>query len=121
MVEIKKINKFTWKIEKEKGMKIPVVVFASEKLLNKMKEDATFEQAKNMAKLLGVIKNIIVCPDAHQGYGACIGGVVAYNMEEGVVSPGEIGYDIDCSVRLLKTNLKKSDLKNKKEIILEAR
>jgi len=56
-----------------------------------------------MASLPGVLGNVVVCPDAHQGYGACIGGVSAFDLKTGVISPGEIGYDINCSVRLLKT------------------
>ena len=118
MVEIKKINDFMWKIEKMGAMKVPVIIFASEKLLDKIKEDRTLIQASNMACLPGVLKNIVVCPDAHEGYGACIGGVAAHSIEEGIISPGEIGYDIDCSIRLLKTNLKLKDARLKiKEII----
>jgi len=96
MVEIKKIDNVTWKIEKAGAMKVPVIIFASEKLLEKMKEDETMKQAVNMAYLPGTIKNIVVCPDAHQGYGACIGGVSAFDLNEGVISPGEVGYDINC-------------------------
>jgi tRNA-splicing ligase RtcB len=118
MVEITKINNLTWKIEKQGKMKIPVIILASKILLDKMREDNTFNQAMNMAMLPGVLKNIIVLSDAHEGYGACIGGVVAYDLESGVISPGEIGYDINCSVRLLRTNLKKQDiLKKQKETI----
>jgi tRNA-splicing ligase RtcB (3'-phosphate/5'-hydroxy nucleic acid ligase) len=119
MVELKKINKVTWEIEKEGNMNVPVRIFASEKLLKDMKEDKTFQQAMNMSCLPGVIKNVIVCPDAHQGYGACIGGVSAMDLEKGVISPGQIGYDINCSIRLLKTNLKLSDVIDKKKEIIE--
>ena len=104
-MELKKISDNEWKIEKEGKMNVPVIIYAIEKLLDKIKEDNTLEQAKNMAMLPGVLKNIIVLPDAHQGYGACIGGVAACDLNEGIVSPGLIGYDINCSVRLLKTNL----------------
>ena len=115
---MKKINNVTWKIEKKKPMKVPVMIFASEKLLNNIKQDKTLEQAQNMATLKGVEKNIVVCPDAHQGYGACIGGVAAFNLNDGIVSPGMTGYDINCGIRLLTSNLKKQDIeKNKKEII----
>jgi len=110
MVYVKKINNVTWKIEKGKDMNVPVVIFASDKLMKKIREDSTLTQAINMASLPGVLKNIIVCPDAHQGYGACIGGVSVFDLNEGVVSPGEIGYDINCSVRLLKTNLSIEDI-----------
>ncbi len=120
MAEVKKISDYEWKIEKIGKMNVPVIIFASEKLLNLMKQDITFEQAQNMAMLPGVVKNIIVLPDAHQGYGACIGGVGAFDIDSGVISPGFIGYDINCSIRLLKTNLKLEDIKKKKKEILHS-
>jgi len=119
MADIKKINNVTWKIEKTGDMKVPAIIFASEKLLGKIKEDDTIKQAMNMAKLPGVVKNIIVCPDAHQGYGACIGGVSAFDLEAGVISPGETGFDINCGIRLMKTNLTLKDIEKigKRELI----
>ena len=96
MVKFKKINDVTWRVEKIGKMNVPIVFFASEELLESIKKDDTVKQAMNMASLPGVLKNIVVCPDAHQGYGACIGGVSAFDLETGVVSPGEIGYDINC-------------------------
>ena len=120
MVKFKKIDDVTWKVEKTGKMNVPVVFFASEKLLEKIKQDGTVNQAMNMASLPGVLENIIVCPDAHQGYGACIGGVAAFDLDKGVVSPGEIGYDINCSVRLLKTNLVEADLKSKESEIVHS-
>jgi len=117
MIEIKKINEVEWEIPKKNAMNVDVKIFASEKLLEAMKTDATLNQAMNMASLPGVLNPVIVLSDAHQGYGACIGGVSAMDLDKGVISPGQIGYDIDCSVRLLKTNLKIEDIKNKKEIL----
>ena len=118
-MELKKISSVEWEIPKEGKMNVPVVIFASEKLLNLMKQDDTLKQAMNMATLQGVLKNIVVLPDAHQGYGACIGSVVATDVEKGFIAPGLIGYDINCSVRLLKTNLTMKDIEKigKKEII----
>ncbi len=116
-MEIKKISENIYEIPKTGKMNVPVKIFASEKLLSKIKEDKTVNQAMNMASLPGVLNPIIVCPDAHEGYGACIGGVCAMDLDKGVISPGEIGYDINCSVRLLRTNLTLKDIKNKKEII----
>lgn len=116
---MKKISEFEYELEKENKMKVPVRIFASEKLIEKMKKDRTLSQAKNMATLPGVIKNIVVCPDAHEGYGACIGGVSAFDLEEGVISPGEIGYDINCSVRVIKTNLKHQDILGKEDKIMK--
>ena len=118
-VEIKKINDFIWVIEKSKSMNVDVRIFSSEKLIEKMKEDRTFLQASNMSCLPGVLNPVVVCPDAHEGYGACIGGVSAMDLDKGVISPGEIGYDINCSVRLLKTNLKIEDIKMKKKEVID--
>ena len=118
MVDVKRISDYEWRIEKEGKMKVPVVIYASEKLLEKMKEDITLEQARNMAMLPGLVKNIIVLSDAHQGYGACIGAVAAYDLEDGVISPGEIGYDINCGIRILATNLTKKEILSKKKELL---
>ncbi len=96
MVEPKKISENVYEIPKTGKMNVGVRIYASEKILAAIKQDKTLEQARNMAMLPGVIKNIVVCPDAHQGYGACIGGVAAYDINKGVISPGEIGYDINC-------------------------
>ncbi len=107
---LKKIGDVEWEIPKTGKMKVPVIIYASEILMESIKKDDTIKQAMNMASLSGVVKNIIVCPDAHQGYGACIGGVSGMDIKTGVISPGEIGYDINCSVRLLATNLTLADL-----------
>src|SRR3989344_972154 len=114
---IKKISENIYEIEREKGMNVPITIFASEKILEKIKQDKTLEQAKNMASMPGAIASVIVLADAHQGYGSCIGGVEAFDVEKGVVSPGQIGYDINCSIRLLRTNLTLETLKKKKEEI----
>ncbi len=94
-------------------MKVPVTIFASDKLVQKMKQDATFTQATNAACLPGIYKHSIVLPDGHQGYGFPIGGVAATDYESGVISPGGVGYDINCGVRILRTNLDESDVRPK--------
>ncbi len=117
-IEIEKVNDYTWKVEKKGRMNVPIMIYASEKLLNDMQNDKTLEQAQNMSMLQGVVKNIIVLPDAHQGYGACIGSVMALDLDKGIVSPGACGYDINCGVRLLSTNIKVSDfMKKRKEVL----
>ncbi|MBU2576705.1 MAG: RtcB family protein [Nanoarchaeota archaeon] len=112
---IKKITEFIWEVKRQGEMNVDVRVFASEKLLRDIKKGETLKQASNMAKLPGVLNPVVVLSDAHQGYGACIGGVSAMDSNKGVVSPGQIGYDINCSVRLLRTNLKASDLVGKEQ------
>ncbi len=116
-MEIKKISKDIYEIPKEGKMNAPGIIYASEKLIQAIKEDKTLEQVKNVACLPGILKASIALADAHQGYGFPIGGVAAFDLDKGVISPGGVGYDINCSVRLLKTNLTKKDiLKNQKKI-----
>jgi tRNA-splicing ligase RtcB len=119
-MEIKKIQENVYEISKEKGMNVPAIVFASEKILEDIKKDKTLEQAKNVANLPGILKYSIALSDAHQGYGFPIGGVAAFDIDKGIVSPGGVGYDINCSVRLLKTNLKKQDIVKKQKEIASA-
>jgi tRNA-splicing ligase RtcB len=95
-------------------------VFASEKIMEAIKQDRTLEQVQNVAKLPGIVGDSMAMPDAHQGYGFPIGGVAAFDLKEGVISPGGVGYDINCGVRILKTNLTKKEIeKNKKKILEE--
>jgi tRNA-splicing ligase RtcB len=117
-MEIKKISENIYEIPKEGKMKVPARIFASEKLLEAIKGDKTLGQIKNVAMLPGILKNAIAVADAHQGYGFPIGGVAAFDMDKGIISPGGVGYDINCSVRLLKTNLTKKDVMEKQKEIL---
>ena len=118
-VELEKENEFTWKISKTGQMKVPALVYASEKLLEKIKQDMTLQQIKNVACLKGIQEHAIALPDAHQGYGFPIGGVAAFDMNEGVISPGGVGYDINCGVRMLRTDMMADDLLKKKNEIIE--
>lgn len=115
IMEIKKINDFEWKVGD--GINFGVI-FASEELVNLVKDDKSLNQVLNVSRLPGVIQSFAM-PDIHQGYGFPIGGVAAFDLENGVISPGGVGYDINCSVRLLKTNLKFSDIKDKEEKIAD--
>ncbi len=115
---LKKISKNIYEIPKEGNMNVPGVVYASEKLMEAIKKDKSLEQVKNVAQLPGILKASIALSDAHQGYGFPIGGVAAFDLDKGIISPGGVGYDINCSVRLLKTNLTKKDiLKNQKKVV----
>jgi tRNA-splicing ligase RtcB len=119
MEELKKISEFEYEIPKEKGMNVTGKIFASDRLIEQIKKDNTLQQVKNVAMLPGIIKASLAMPDAHQGYGFPIGGVAAFDIDKGVISPGGVGYDINCSVRLLRTNITLKDLekKGKKEIL----
>ncbi len=115
VLPLRKIGDCIWEIPKgaRAGMRVPAIILADEVLLDKMKRDRTLEQAANVACLPGIYKYSIVLPDGHQGYGFPIGGVAAFDAEEGVLSPGGVGYDINCGVRLLRTNLRYEDVKPK--------
>ena len=89
------------------------MVFANESLLEKMQTDRTLWQCTNVAHLPGIYKYAVTLPDGHEGYGFPIGGVAATDYEEGVISPGGVGYDINCGVRLLTTNLSEKDVRPK--------
>jgi len=116
-MKIKKISENVYEIPKEGKMLVPGRIFASEKLMEKIQQDKTSEQVKNMATLPGIIKYSIAMPDAHWGYGAPVGGVAAFDPKEGIVSPGAIGFDINCGVRLLASNISKEEfLKKRKEV-----
>ncbi len=117
---MKKVSENIYEISSEGKMKVPARVFVSEKILDAVKKDKTLEQIKNVACLPGILKYAIVLPDCHQGYGFPIGGVAGFDVDKGVISPGGVGYDINCSVRLLKTNLTKKDIEKNKEKVSDA-
>ncbi|MEL9940070.1 MAG: RtcB family protein [Ignisphaera sp.] len=113
VTNLKRISDVIWIIPKEykKCMKVPAIIYADDFLLNKMKEDATLEQAANVSCLPGIVGASYTLPDGHQGYGFPIGGVAGFDLENGVVSPGGVGYDINCGVRVLRTDLTVKDVK----------
>jgi len=113
-VPLEKMDEYTWRIPRYKpGMRVNGVVFADRNLLEKMQTDRTLEQCVNVAHLPGIYKYSITLPDGHEGYGFPIGGVAATDYDEGVISPGGVGYDINCGVRLLTTNLSEQDIRPK--------
>ncbi len=119
---IEKLNEFEFKInvDDSKKMNVPVTIYADDSLILKMSEDRTLDQAVNVSTLPGVRKHVVVLPDGHEGYGFPVGGVAATDMEEGVISPGGVGYDINCGVRLLRSNLNINQVKpHLKELVNE--
>ncbi|MDD5348520.1 MAG: RtcB family protein, partial [Candidatus Omnitrophica bacterium] len=101
-------------------MNVPVRVYADDALFAKMRSDRTLSQAANVATLPGILDAAMVMPDGHEGYGFPIGGVAGFDLETGVVSPGGVGYDINCGVRLLRTNLTEKDVRPKMNQLIEA-
>lgn len=110
---IRKINETEFRIDVDSvpKMRVPVTIYSNDSLIAKMQSDRTIDQAVNVAQLPGIRKHMVVLPDGHEGYGFPIGGVAATGFDDGVISPGGVGYDINCGVRLLKTNLKESDVR----------
>src|SRR3989339_558539 len=116
---LKKIDDYRWKIEKTGGMCTEGLIFASEKMVPNICNDNAFQQVSNVATLPGIIGKSLAMPDIHWGYGFPIGGVAAFGLNDGIISPGGIGYDINCGVRLLRTNLSKKDIeKNIKNLVV---
>ena len=111
---LEKVNDYMWRIPKYKPeMRVPGMIFANQRLLEKMQSDRTIWQCSNVAQLPGIYKHAITLPDGHEGYGFPIGGVAATDYENGVISPGGVGYDINCGVRLLSTTLSEKDVRPK--------
>ena len=118
----KKIGENQYQIDADSnsGMKVPVRIYADEPLLQKMLSDRTIMQAKNVSSIPGIVGQSIVLPDGHEGYGFPVGGVAAMDAEEGMISPGGVGYDINCGVRLLRSNLTEKDVRSKlKELVTD--
>ena len=119
---IKKIDDYRWEIPQsyKKGMAVPGLIFASESMLNHIWEEQVFQQVANVAFLPGIVGHSLAMPDIHWGYGFPIGGVAATRINDGVVSPGGVGFDINCGVRLLRTNLTEEEVRPKiKQLIAE--
>lgn len=113
-VPLRKIDDCRWEIPMsyKPGMRVPGLIFASEKILPKIRADRSLEQVANVAHLPGIVRYSLAMPDIHWGYGFPIGGVAATDPEEGgVISPGGVGYDINCGVRLVKTDLREEDVR----------
>jgi tRNA-splicing ligase RtcB len=118
--DVVQLDAFRWMLPREGGMRVPGVIFADRPLLERILADRTPEQIRNAAHLPGILEASIAMPDAHWGYGLPVGGVVAFDPDDGVVSPGAVGYDIGCGVRLLRSNLRKPDLATLADAIADA-
>ena len=117
-MDIEKIGKNVWRIPREGDMRVPAVVYASDRLLDDLRRDQTLTQARNVACLPGIVRMSYVMPDGHQGYGFPIGGVAAFDPDEGIVSPGGVGYDINCGVRLLRTDFTEAEVTGRRKELL---
>src|SRR3989344_6066998 len=120
-----KISDYLWEIPKtfRSDMRVPARIYASEKMLESVFKDKSLEQLVNLTTLPGIEKYALVMPDVHEGYGSPIGGVFATRASDplregsseasGIISPGAVGYDINCGVRLLKSDVSADEIKNR--------
>jgi len=117
-----KIDDYRWEIPQsyKAGMRVPGLIYASQEMLESMREEQTPEQVANVAFLPGIVKLSLAMPDIHWGYGFPIGGVAAMDIQDGVISPGGVGYDINCGVRLLRTNLNEAEVRLKIDQVVNA-
>jgi tRNA-splicing ligase RtcB (3'-phosphate/5'-hydroxy nucleic acid ligase) len=117
-IELRRLDDTLWEIPRRNAMRVPARVFADEELLEAIRDDRALEQLANVATLPGIVEASLAMPDIHQGYGFPVGGVAATEPPQGVVSPGGVGYDINCGVRLLALPLSASELGERKEALV---
>ena len=117
---LEKVDDYRWRIPRnyKPGMRVPGLIYADENMLQQIREEQALEQVANVAFLPGIVGYSLAMPDIHWGYGFAIGGVAAMRLKDGVVSPGGVGFDINCGVRILRTNLTEAEVKPRiKELV----
>jgi tRNA-splicing ligase RtcB len=114
-VKLQQIDEFRWRIPREGKMRVPGLIYSSERMMQDIRKDKSPEQVANVAHLPGILSWSIAMPDMHWGYGFPIGGVAAFDAETGVLSPGGVGYDINCGVRLVRSNLRREEVADRLE------
>ena len=118
---LNKVDGYRYEIPQsyKQGMRTNGMIFADEKMISQVKRDNAPEQVANVAHLPGILSNSMAMPDIHWGYGFPIGGVAGMDMDDGVISPGGVGYDINCGVRLVRTDLAIGDVEPKIQQIID--
>ncbi|MCK5075669.1 MAG: RtcB family protein [Calditrichia bacterium] len=120
-IEIKKITENLWEIPKQGKMLVPARLYSSKKMIDEcMQGGDSLKQLINVAELPGIQKWSLAMPDIHWGYGFPIGGVAAFDVNDGIISPGGVGYDINCGVRLIRTSLQKNEIEKKLKKLVDA-
>lgn len=122
LADFVRVDAYRWMIPKTRqpGMRTEGLIYASEEMLSDIIEDRAHEQVANVACLPGIVGRSLAMPDIHWGYGFAIGGVAATDLDEGVVSPGGVGYDINCGVRILRTSLSEADVRPRLERLIDS-
>ena len=116
---LEKIDDNRWRVQKQGAMRTSGIVYASAAMLDSIRADQSLAQVANVACLPGIVGSSLAMPDIHWGYGFPIGGVAAFDLDEGVVSPGGVGYDINCGVRLMRTSIPRVDIAGKVQKLVE--
>ncbi|MFZ2087709.1 MAG: RtcB family protein, partial [Desulfobaccales bacterium] len=119
-VKLRQVDEYRWEVPQEGKMRTRGLVYASREMLPKIQDDKSLEQVANVATMPGIVGASLAMPDIHWGYGFPIGGVAAFDVDEGVVSPGGVGYDINCGVRLLRTNLERPAIAGRMDELVNA-
>ncbi len=109
-MELRRIHDYLWEIPKSGAMRVPGRIYASAAMIEQLRDDPALQQVANVATLPGIVGYSLAMPDIHWGYGFPIGGVAGIDAEHGVISPGGVGYDINCGVRLVRTNLRYDEI-----------
>jgi len=116
-MHIERIDPFTCLIPAHDGMRVPARLYVSDQLFSLLKQDKALDQLVNVARLPGIVSYALGMPDMHQGFAFPIGGVAAFDVDEGVVSPGGVGFDINCGVRVILTSLREEEVRPKLDAI----
>jgi tRNA-splicing ligase RtcB len=119
-MELIQLDKYRWEIKRQGPMRVPARIYSSADMIETIKKEETFKQLVNVAQLPGIINAAMAMPDIHWGYGFPIGGVAAFDCNEGIISPGGVGYDINCGVRLAATNLTEDETRPHLEDLVKA-
>jgi len=117
---LEQVDPWRWRIPKTGPMRTDGLIFADSKLIQAVRGDESLQQVANVATLPGIVGSSLAMPDVHSGYGFPIGGVAAFDVEHGVISPGGVGYDINCGVRLLRSGLDRKDVEKKISALVDA-
>src|SRR5512136_307921 len=114
---VQKIDEWRWRLPREGKMRTDGIVFAAPAMMDDIRKDESLSQVANVAWLPGIVGHSLAMPDIHWGYGFPIGGVAAFSLEEGVISPGGVGFDINCGVRLFTTPIEFKDITGRRDLI----
>jgi len=118
-IKLQKIDEYRWRIPREGKMRTDGIIYSEESMLPDVRKDQSLVQVANVAWLPGIVGHSLAMPDIHWGYGFPIGGVAAFDMNEGVISPGGVGYDINCGVRLMRSGLSRTDIQGRVKELVE--